>query len=171
MEEAMKRVALFLIVVLAILVSLPDPGNAQTSATPTLNSTLYRYRLADAKQYANSQTDTLPQPLAAGTVVTFRGAPSMAAIRIAAADSCTVDITVKRRVIGATAWATVIADSLKSSTTIVPAKEFPLRNHATDNLTDLGCEYFVIVAFRSSGNGGGSKPATKKYTLDFLWKP
>jgi hypothetical protein len=167
----MKTTGILLIAVLALVVLLPSGLTAQQSATPTLANTLYYYRLANARQYAASQVDTLPHPLAAGTIVTFRGAPSMAAIRIAAADSCTVGIVVKRRVIGATAWTTVLTDSLASAATIIPAKEFVLRNHATDNIIDLGVEYFVIASFRSWCNGDGGKPSTKKYTLDFLWKP
>jgi len=167
----MKKIAVFLLAALVVALCLSPCASGQTSATPTLNNTLYYYRLANAKQYAASQVDTLPQPLAAGTVVTFRGAPSLAALRIAAADSCTVGIVMKRRVIGATAWTTVLTDSLASAATIIPAKEFVLRNSATDNLTDLGCEYFIIASFRAWGNGNGGKPATKKYTFDFLWKP
>lgn len=163
----MKRVAVFLIAVLAILVSLPDPGNAQTSATPTLNGTLYKYVLASAKTYANSQTDTLPQPTTAGTVVTFRGAPSFASLVMEPADSAVADVYLDGRAIGMTTFTVLVTDSIKGASTLIPTKEWILRNHATDNLIGLDLEYRVRIAWRSAGNG----TTTPTYTLKFMWKP
>lgn len=167
----MKKVAMFLAAAVMLVVCLPDLGNAQTSATPTLTNTLYKYNLVTTRQYAASQVDTLPLPQADGTLNTIKGAPNLAGLRFTAADSCTFDIVIKKREIGATAWTTIVTDSLISSTTIVPAKEYVLRNHATDNLVGLQIEYFAIVTFRATGNGNGGKPSTKKYTSDFVWKP
>lgn len=160
-----------IIPVLALIILISASLQAQTRATPTLNNTAYSYNLTTSKQYAASQTDTLPQPTTAGVAVTFRGAFENASLVIKAADSCTVDIYVDARAIGATSWTNVFADSLKSSTTIIPVKEFILRNHTTESLGGIYQEYRTRYAFRATGNGNGGNPATKKYTVDWIWKP
>lgn len=163
----MKRIAVFLIAALAVLVSLPDLGKAQTSATPSLNNTLYSYTLASSKTYANSQTDTLPQPTSTGTVVTFRGAPSFAALVMQPADSAVADVYVDGRAIGMTTFTVLLTDSIKGASTLIPTKEWVLRNTTTEKLISLYQEYRVRIAWRSAGNG----VTTPTYALKFMWKP
>lgn len=163
----MKRIAVFLIAALAVLVSLPDLGNAQTSATPSLNNTLYSYTLASSKTYANSQTDTLPQPTSTGTVVTFRGAPSLASLVMQPADSAVADVYVDARPIGMTTFTAVLTDSIKGAASLIPTKEWLLRTHTAESLGGLYQEYRVRIAWRAAGNG----VTTPTYTLKFMWKP
>ena len=162
---------MFATLVIALMSLLPIVAQAQTSATPTLNNTEYRYNLATSKQYAASQTDTLPQPTTAGVAVTFRGAFTQVSLVLKAADSCTADIYVDRRAIGATAWTVSYTDSSISAATIKPVQEYILRNHTAENLGGLYYEYRLRFAFRATGNGNGGAPSTKKYTVDWLWKP
>ena len=168
----MKRTALFILALVAIAVLVAPQANAQKMQfNPNDNQFFYYYPLASVKQYAASQTDTLPQPTTAGVAVTMKaGGAGFITLTGWVTDSVAVGILVDSRIVGGATWTNILSDSLTSTST-GNYKEWVLRNASTEVVLGLDVEFRVRAIFRSWMCGNGGKPTTKKYNLNLNWKP
>jgi hypothetical protein len=168
----MKRIAMLIMAILAIAVLVaPQAYGQKMQFNPNDNQFFYYHPLATSKAYAASQTDTLPHPLTTGTAVTLKaGGAGMVTLSGSALDSCSGHLYVDKRIIGGTTWTNILDDSLVSTSAGIH-QEWNLRTMLVDVIAGMDVEFRVRIAFNAWNNGGGGKPATKKYTLAFNWKP
>jgi len=167
----MKRIIFTALLIVLMVLAFVPPAIGQSNENPA-NYALYNYyTLVSGKSYANSQTDTLPQPPAAtGTSVgTKIGGASFLALQITPLDSMYSVIYVDEYV--GKHWTNIFQDSVLTASAD-SVKEFPIRTRTVEKTTKLGGTYRVRIkcpAWHTQGLPDATDNPT--YTLRWLWKP
>lgn len=166
----MKTVASIVLAVLILLVVAAPAVQAQQTQNPSQIPPYFTYPYATSKQYANSQTDTLPQPTGAGVSTGIKlAATNLLSFTIVSGDSVTADVYADYRVRGSATWTQILADSIIGTTATI--KEFPLRTATVDKIGGIDGDIRWRIAYRAAGNGNGGAPTNKKYSHRVSYKP
>jgi hypothetical protein len=159
----MKKTIFFAVV----LMTAPALLYAQIEMNANQNPMYYTHTLANSKDFAASQIDTLPSPSASASTVIIGGARQIS-LSLSVTDTSAIDVYVDYRVRGTTTWTNALTDSLITQSAAGTKREYVLRNATTEKLPGTDIEIRTRIAFRASGVG---VDGTRKYTARLNYIP
>lgn len=170
----MKKIAVSLFIILVAVAFLAPPLQAQQYQDPSRIPANFYYPATSSKTFAASQTDTLPQPTAAGVSTGYKlCASNLLSFVLAVNDSSQADIYVDHRPVGSATWTQTYVDSIivtDTTSTSTGTKEIAVRTSAVDRLGKCTGEFRIRIAWRAAGIAvRDSKDLTYSVRLD--WKP
>jgi hypothetical protein len=165
----MKRLILTLAIAMLSLAIGSMTALSQKAYPPNSTNLYFTYSLATAKTYAASQLDTLPSPEASVPYLRIAGSPILSVTTLLN-DTGNVVVGFQKRIRGVTTWTDIdvaAGDTVVLDGTGTYRKEIVLRSATVDRLGCFDCEFRIINAWESSGQG----KTTPTYTQTVNYKP